>query len=196
MKSYDLTNLTVLIVDKYATMRTLFRQVMRQFGIPHIYDASDPDEGHVKYIDHRPDILFIDWAPDFDGLNLVQRIRKGKNSPDPYVAVIMVSAYTELHQIKVARDAGMTEYLAKPISANSLYDRIVAVIENDRQFVRVKAFVGPDRRRQSGPYGGEERRGENLAYESKKPRAGTREPDKASNEKKSEADASDNGSSS
>lgn len=195
MKSYDLTNLTVLIVDKYATMRTLFRQVMRQFGIPHIYDASDPDEGYVKYFDHRPDILFIDWAPDFDGLNLVQRIRKGKDSPDPYVAVIMVSAYTELHQIKVARDAGMTEYLAKPISANSLYDRIVAVIENERQFVRVKEFVGPDRRRLARPYGGEERRAENLAYDSKKTTSETREPDKASNGKKSESDNADKESS-
>ena len=195
MKSYDLTNLTVLIVDKYATMRTLFRQVMRQFGIPHIYDASDPDEGYVKYNDHRPDILFIDWAPDFDGLNLVQRIRKGKNSPDPYVAVIMVSAYTELHQILVARDAGMTEYLAKPISANRLYDRIVAVIENERQFVRVKEFVGPDRRRLGGPYGGEERRAENLAYDSKKMTSETQEPDKVSNGKKPETGNADKESS-
>ena len=184
MKSYDLSNLTVLIVEKYAPMRTLFRQVMREFGIPRIFDSSNPEEGYVRFNDFGPDILLIDWAPDFDGLNLVQTIRKGGKNPDPYVAIIMVSAYTETHQIKEARDAGVTEYLAKPISANRIYDRIVAVIENDRQFVRVEAFVGPDRRRLERPYGGEERRAENLAYDVKKPRTETQESDEASNEKK------------
>ena len=196
MESYDLSNLTVLIVDKYAPMRTLFRQVMRQFGIPHVFDAGDPETGYEKNNDHRPDILFIDWAPDFDGLNLVQMIRKGKKSPDPYVAIIMVSAYTETHQIKEARDAGVTEYLAKPVSANSLYNRIVAVIENDRPFVRVETFVGPDRRRLERPYVGEERRAENRAYDAKKPPTETQKSDKASNEKKSETDSAGNESSS
>ncbi|MCH7864308.1 MAG: response regulator [Proteobacteria bacterium] len=191
MKSYDLSNLTVLIVEKFATMRTIFRQVMREFSIPHIHDAGDPEEGYVQFNDFSPDIVFIDWAPGFDGLNLVQAIRKGKNTPDPFAAIIMVSAYTETHQIKEARDAGVTEYLAKPISANRIYDRIVAVIENDRQFVRVEAFVGPDRRRLGRPYGGEERRAENLAYDVKKPRTKTQESDEASKEKKDKSKDAD-----
>ena len=187
MKSYDLSNLTVLIVEKHAQMRTIFRQVMRELGIPRIYDAYDPEEGFARFNDFKPDILFIDWAPGFDGLNLVQSIRGGKHTSDPYVAIIMVSSLTEQHHIIKARDAGATEYIAKPVSAKMFYDRIVAVIENKRAFVRVETFVGPDRRRQDRPYGGEERRAENRAYDVNKPRAETQKSDKASNEKKSEA---------
>ena len=164
MKSYDLSNLSVLIVEKHAQMRTLFRQVMRELGIPKIYDAGDPEAGYVKYKDLRPDILFIDWASEFDGLNLVQDIRRDEKSPDPYVAIIMVSANSEVNQILAARDAGATEYLAKPVSAKMFYDRIVSVIESKRPFVRVDAFFGPDRRRLDRPYGGEERRAGNRAY--------------------------------
>ena len=108
----------------------------------------------------------------------------------------MVSANTETHQILEARDAGATEYLAKPVSGKLFYDRIVAVIENKRQFVRAEAFFGPDRRRLERPYFEEERRAENRAYDAKKPRTETQESDEASNEKKSEANNSGNESSS
>ena len=81
----------------------------------------------------------------------------------------MVSANTETHQILEARDAGATEYLAKPVSGKLIYDRIVAVIENKRQSVRAEAFFGPDRRRLDRPYFEEERRAENRAYDAKKP---------------------------
>ena len=145
-------------------MRTLFRQTLRELGIPNIYDANNPEVGYEQFMGFKPDILFIDWAPSFDGLNLVQSIRRGENSPDPFVSIIMVSAYTETNQIKEARDAGVTEYLVKPVSAKRFYDRIVAVIDNKRPFVRIETFFGPDRRRLNRPYGGEERRAENRAY--------------------------------
>jgi hypothetical protein len=59
----------------------------------------------------------------------------------------------------VARDAGITEFLAKPISAKSLYDRILNVVLKPRPFVKTKTYFGPDRRRNVNPnYGGLERR--------------------------------------
>jgi two-component system chemotaxis response regulator CheY len=45
------------------------------------------------------------------------------------------------------RDNGMTEFLAKPISAKTIYARLCSVIENPRAFIRVGVFFGPDRRR-------------------------------------------------
>ena len=169
---------------------------MRQLGIPNIYDSSHPEEGFVRFKDFKPDILFIDWSPGFDGLDLVQAVRRGENTPDPFAAIIMVSAFTESHHIKEARDAGASEYLAKPISAQRFYDRIVAVIENKRKFIRVEAFFGPDRHRLKRPYSGEERRTENRPYSENKPRTETQKSDKTPNEEKSDADNSGNESSS
>ena len=58
-----------------------------------------------------------------------------------------------------ARDAGITEFLAKPISAKALYQRVLNVVANPRPFIRTRSYFGPDRRRNANPnYAGAERR--------------------------------------
>ena len=59
-----------------------------------------------------------------------------------------------------ARDAGVNEFLVKPISANTLFERIEALIERPRPFVRLEGFFGPDRRRKSSDPARDERRQE------------------------------------
>ena len=60
----------------------------------------------------------------------------------------------------MARDAGVTEFLAKPISAKALYQRIVNVVVSPRPFIKTKSYFGPDRRRNTvTAYIGPERRG-------------------------------------
>jgi DNA-binding response OmpR family regulator len=61
-----------------------------------------------------------------------------------------------------ARDAGVHEYLAKPISARSLYSRINKIIAEPREFVQTKTFFGPDRRRRAVSFNGPERRKADL----------------------------------
>jgi hypothetical protein len=59
----------------------------------------------------------------------------------------------------LARDAGVTEFLAKPISANALYQRVLNIVANPRPFIKTKTYFGPDRRRNVNPnYNGPERR--------------------------------------
>jgi DNA-binding response OmpR family regulator len=75
------------------------------------------------------------------------------------VPIIMLTGYSEKKCVIAARDAGITEFLAKPISAKALYQRILNVIANPRPFVRTKTYFGPDRRRSNAvPYSGPERR--------------------------------------
>jgi len=58
-----------------------------------------------------------------------------------------------------ARDAGITEFMAKPISAKALYQRILNVVANPRPFIKTKNYFGPDRRRNvTANYVGPERR--------------------------------------
>jgi len=75
------------------------------------------------------------------------------------VPIIMLTGYTEMHRVTEARDAGVNEFLAKPVSAKKLYSRIVAIIEHNRNFIKIKQFFGPDRRRKAlESYRGDERR--------------------------------------
>ena len=73
--------------------------------------------------------------------------------------IIMVTGHTEKARVTAARDAGITEFLAKPISAKGLYQRILNVVANPRPFIKTKTYFGPDRRRNvNANYVGPERR--------------------------------------
>jgi DNA-binding response OmpR family regulator len=75
------------------------------------------------------------------------------------VPIIMLTGHSEKKRVIAARDAGVTEFLAKPISAKGLYGRILNVVANPRPFIRTKNYFGPDRRRNANPnYSGPERR--------------------------------------
>jgi DNA-binding response OmpR family regulator len=107
-----------------------------------------------------PDIIFVDWVmPIFDGLELTQMIRQPGANANPYVPIIMLTGHSDKTRVVGARDAGVTEFLAKPISAKSLYERILNVVANPRPFIKSKTYFGPDRRRGVNPnYVGPERR--------------------------------------
>jgi two-component system, chemotaxis family, chemotaxis protein CheY len=71
----------------------------------------------------------------------------------------MLTGHSEKKRVTAARDAGITEFMAKPISAKALYQRILNVVVNPRPFVKTKTYFGPDRRRSnSANYVGPERR--------------------------------------
>jgi hypothetical protein len=57
----------------------------------------------------------------------------------------MLTGHSEKKRVMAARDAGVTEFLAKPISAKALYQRIINVVANPRPFIKTKTYFGPDR---------------------------------------------------
>lgn len=70
----------------------------------------------------------------------------------------MLTGHTEMHRVIEARDAGVHEFLAKPISAKGLYSRVKSIIERPRPFIRAGLYFGPDRRRRQIDWKGSERR--------------------------------------
>ncbi len=158
MKNFDLTQLSVLVVDNHSPMRSMLRGVLRELGIKEVHDAATPETGFEEFNHKEPDIVLIDWAPGFDGIGLLNKIRTDANSNDPFAPVIMVTAHGEADRVIEARDAGMTEYLTKPVSAKGLYQRIASIVDSKRPFIRVSDFFGPDRRRKKESFGDNERR--------------------------------------
>lgn len=148
MKPYDFSALNVLIVDDNAPMRKILRSVLWELKITSVEEARNGEHALSVCETFRPDVIITDYRMDpMDGVELTQKIRDGDTRLDPYVPIIMVSGHTEMDRIVRARDAGITEFLAKPISAKMLYYRLRVVAENPRQFVRTHEFFGPDRRR-------------------------------------------------
>ncbi len=151
MKSYDITNVNFLILEKHLLVRKLMYGIFRAFGVATVQSTPYPDVAWDMFKSVPTDIILADWTHDLDGMEFLTRVRQDPNTPDPYVPVIVVTANTELENICEARDKGMTEFLAKPVSAHLIYSRIVKVIENNRSFIRISDFFGPDRRRKNTP---------------------------------------------
>jgi CheY-like chemotaxis protein len=160
MARIECNRLRFLVVDDNAYMRRIIRTLLHGFGAREVYEAEDGAAGLEAFSNYVPDIIILDWAmPIFDGLELTQMIRQPDANSNPYVPIIMITGHTEMRRVIAARDAGVTEVLAKPISAKALYQRIVNIVVNPRPFVRTKTYFGPDRRRNANPnYVGIERR--------------------------------------
>jgi CheY-like chemotaxis protein len=157
----DFNKLRFLVIDDNAHMRRLLRTLLHGFGARDVYEAEDGAAGLEGFSHYSPDIVLTDWAmPIFDGLELAQMIRQpGGANANPYVPIIMLTGHSEKKRVVAARDAGVTEFLAKPISAKSLYHRVLNVVVNPRSFIKTKSYFGPDRRRSANPnYIGPERR--------------------------------------
>ena len=158
MSNYNLSRLNVILVEKHTNMRLLLRRVLEELGIKMVRDSRDPVAAFRMHLGEPADLVLTDWAPGLDGLGLLGQLRRGDDSPDPFVPVIVVTANTEMKHVIRARDMGMTEFLAKPISAKLLYSRIRSIIEKRRLFVKNNTFFGPDRRRRRMELDGPDRR--------------------------------------
>lgn len=153
---FDLDGLEVLLVEDNPHMRRIIRSILTMLGVKVVREAGDAEEGLKMAQEGDADLIICSWLMDvLDGPEFVKMIRSGADSKNPYIPIIMLSAFTEKFRVTDARDAGVNEFLAKPISPKSLYQRIARIIEKPRPFVRTASFFGPCRRRQDlGPPGG------------------------------------------
>ena len=155
-----LAKLSVAIVDDNAAMRGIVRAVLAAFGCTRVYESGDAKSA-LEIINANPvDVVIVDWKMSpIDGLALVRRLRDETKSTNPYLPIIMLTAYSDTAKVREARDAGVTEFMVKPFNASSLYQRLTSIVNRPRPFVRTKVFFGPDRRRlKKDGYDGDERR--------------------------------------
>jgi two-component system chemotaxis response regulator CheY len=160
MLRVDFNKLRFLVIEDNTHMRRIIRTLLHGYSAREVFEAEDGAAGLEAFMAHSPDIVITDWAmPIFDGLELTRMIRNPGGNANPYVPIIMLTAHSEKNHVVKARDAGVTEFLCKPISAKALYQRILNVVINPRPFIKTKDYFGPDRRRNVAPaYVGPERR--------------------------------------
>ena len=155
----DLSNLTISVVENSPTIRRMVRRILRSLGAHQGMDFPDSASALAEFRHRLPDIAIIDvdLTPE-DGLVITQFIRRSIDSANPYLPIIMMVGNSDPARVVQARDAGVTEILAKPVSAPSLHGRIVEILDRPRRFIRAGGYFGPDRRRRSILWIGRERR--------------------------------------
>jgi two-component system chemotaxis response regulator CheY len=148
MSGAGFESLKALIVEDNAHMRSLLRALLNSVGIKEIAEAAHGQAGIDVLRERKPDLVLTDMAmKPMNGIEFTRHIRNHEQSPNPFVPIIMITGHTEKHRVEEARDVGVTEFLAKPITAHSLFSRIAEIVERPRAFVRCDGYFGPDRRR-------------------------------------------------
>ena len=151
--------LKILLVDDNQHMRTIVREVLKGAGILNIQEARDGAEAFEVLRQFAADIAIVDFnmAP-VDGVDFTRMLRKSPDSLNPMMPVIMITGHSERARVEEARDAGVTEFVVKPLTAKALLARLNAVVMAPRPYVKSRSFTGPERRRRRDDYTGNERR--------------------------------------
>ena len=159
MFSYDLKDLSVLVVEDVDHFRELIVTILNTLEIENVIEARNGLEAIDALKKNRVDFVFMDWKmAGLDGIECVKLIREGTAKSGPYIPVIMITGNASKELFALARDAGVNELLVKPISARSLLSCFIRVLERENVFVNAKDYFGPDRRKANLPREEKDRR--------------------------------------
>lgn len=140
----------ILLVDDNHHMRVLLMEILRAIGVKHVFEASDGAEALQIMRSHPVDVVMTDLSMQpLDGIDFVRLLRNSPDSPNQMCPVIMITGHSTSRRVSEARDAGVNEFLAKPVTARGVIERIGEIVEHPRPFVRAPDYFGPDRRRKA-----------------------------------------------
>ena len=142
----------VLVVDDNEHMRTILLAMLRGLGCQQLREAREGGEALEVLQGFPADFAIVDYrmAP-MDGLTFARRVRS-EESNCRNLPIIMLTGHSEASRVAEARDAGVNEFLAKPLSASLLVQRLGSLMSNERPFVQTASYYGPCRRRRADPY--------------------------------------------
>ena len=111
----------VLVADDSSTMRKIILRSLQAVGVTDIVEAADGTEAIAIFKPGDFDMILTDWnMPGLTGLEVLQQIR----AQDPKVPVIMVTTEAEKSRVLQAIQAGVTDYLVKPFTADTLREKL------------------------------------------------------------------------
>lgn len=142
-----------LVLDDNRQMLSLLAAILAAFGFRKIWKAASIAEAKELCLDHQFELIIADQRVDkTSGLDFVRWLRDPIVSPIKFVPVLMISAYSQRKKIIEAIDAGVDEFLVKPVRPVDIARRIDAVTYKRRNFVKTLNYFGPDRRRRADPH--------------------------------------------
>ena len=121
-------SMKVLIVDDFATMRRIIRNILRQIGFMNISEADDGTTALIELKKERFDLILCDWnMPEMSGLELLYKMKSDDELKD--IRFVMVTAETRRDNILEAVKAGVSSYIVKPFTAETIGQKLKKVFD-------------------------------------------------------------------
>ncbi len=118
----------ILIVDDFATMRRIIKNLLRDLGYTNITEADDGNSALPLLQTGNFDFLVTDWnMPGMPGIELLKAVRAMPKTAK--LPVLMVTAESKREQIVAAAQAGVSGYIVKPFTAVTLKEKIDKIFE-------------------------------------------------------------------
>ena len=118
----------ILVVDDFATMRRIIKNLLRDLGFSNIEEADDGATALPMLKSGRYDFLITDWnMPIMEGIDLLKAVRADENNAN--LPVLLVTAEARRDQIVAAAEAGVNGYIIKPFNAQTLQEKIDKIFE-------------------------------------------------------------------
>ncbi len=119
--------MNILIVEDNVTMASALKYILRHMGYHYIVEANDGGDAIRELAKNRYDLVIIDWAlPSFSGVSITQWMRQ--KEPYRFTPVIMVTTKDQPEDVLVAVEAGVNEYVLKPLNREVLRATIEKVL--------------------------------------------------------------------
>lgn len=140
------------MVEDNSFIRGILESLLHLFRVGRVSAVANGEEA-IEVLSHpviaaNIDIVLSDLLMSpINGALLLRWVRGSPESNNRFLPFVMISGAADHENVVEARDLGVSEFLAKPFSAESVYRRLLEVIDHPRQFVATASYFGPDRRR-------------------------------------------------
>ena len=120
-------SMPVLVVDDYKTMVRIIQNLLKSLGFTNVHGAVTTDEALAKIAEHDYGLIISDWNMEpMSGYDLLVKLRgEEATKATPF---IMVTAESKTENVVAAKRAGVNNYVVKPFNAQTLKQKMVAVL--------------------------------------------------------------------
>lgn len=113
----------ILIVDDFATMRKILKNILTQIGFKNIMEAEVGNEALRALKKEKFDLVLCDWSmPEMPGIELLEKIRSDQELKE--IPFIMVTAEAKKEKILEAVKAGVSNYIVKPFTTETADEKL------------------------------------------------------------------------
>ena len=120
-------NMKILVVDDFATMRKVIKNLLKQIGYKNIAEAEDGMAALRVLKSEKIDFIISDWnMPNMNGLEFLKAVRADSELSN--LPFLMVTAEALKDNIVMAVKAGVSNYIVKPFTAKVLSEKIENIV--------------------------------------------------------------------
>ena len=121
-------NMKIMVVDDMSTMRRIVKNLLKQLGFANVEEAENGQEALTKLRADRFGFVVSDWnMPVMSGIELLKAIRADETLKS--IPVLMVTAEAQKENIIEAVQAGVSNYVVKPFTAEILQEKMSKIFK-------------------------------------------------------------------